>query len=217
MRAPRAPAQGILAPCCPQGDGSAFSQLKQQELISSIEVWREIVLEEGAGSAGRKPSQSQTASHLGARGTVIVERDRPPAGAWGASAKAGQLSAISVPSSARLCFSQTSTALALPGAGTQGCQQPQTEEEAIPASDTGKETAASAPPCPADTGSVACQCQHHMQPPEGPAGARKQAELQVANTRKEEGTWGAFSLPTEAVSSVPGVAKTPAGTRASLA
>ena len=159
VRAPRAPAQVILVPCCPQGDGSAFSQLKQQELISSIEVWREIVLEEGAGSAGRKPSRSQTVSHLGARGTVILERDRPPAGAWGASARAGQLSGISVSSSARLCFSQTSTALAPPGSRDLGMSTaPQTEEEAIPASDTGKETVAFAPRCPADAGSIACQC-----------------------------------------------------------
>lgn len=88
---------------------------------------------------------------------MILEWDRPPSRAWGASARAGELSGTSVSGSAHLCFSQTSTAPAPLGSRDLGTIAPQTEEESFPASDPGKETVAPAPLSPAGTGCTVCQ------------------------------------------------------------
>ena len=117
-----------------------------------------MCLKKGQEVQGRKPSWSQMGSHLGAGGTVTLERDGPPARAWGTSARAGELSGTLASGSARLCFSQTSTALApLRSRGLGMSTAPQTEEGSFPALDTGKETVAPAPPSPADTGCRVCQ------------------------------------------------------------
>lgn len=55
-----------------------FSQLKQQELTGSIKVWREIVPEEGAGSARTEALMEPNGVSLGGRGHRDLRAGRTP-------------------------------------------------------------------------------------------------------------------------------------------